>query len=64
MQDGGAAFSAGQEMVIFVTELNRDPYSVHLLQEYECERYYRYNRELLFEESGQAIEARLRKLGR
>ncbi len=59
-----AAFSAGQEMVIFVTELNRDPYSVHFLQDYECERYYRYNRELLFEESGQAIEARLRELGR
>ncbi len=59
-----AAFFAGQEMVIFVTELNRDPYSIHFLQEYECERYYRYNRELLFEESGQAIEARLRALGR
>lgn len=59
-----AAFSAGQEMVIFVTELNRDPYSVHFLQEYECERYYRYNKELLFDESGQAIEARLRELGR
>ncbi len=57
-----AAFSAGQEMVIFVTELNRDPYSVHFLQEYECERYYRYNRELLFEESGRAIEARLREV--
>ncbi len=59
-----AAFSAGQEMVIFVTELNRDPYSVRFLQEYECERYYRYNRELLFEESGRAIEARLQALGK
>ena len=59
-----AAFGAGQEMVIFITELNCDYYSVKFLQQYECERYYRYNRQLLFEESSRSIEARLRSLGR
>ncbi len=59
-----AAFGTGQETVIFVTELNNDYYSVQFLQEYECERYYRYNRELLFDESGRSIEARLRAIGK
>lgn len=59
-----AAFGTGQEMVIFITELNNDYYSVKFLQEYDCERYYRYNKELLFDENSSAIEARLRALGR
>lgn len=58
------AFGTGQEMVIFVTELNSDYYSVKFLQQYECERYYRYNKELMFEEGSRAIESRLRALGR
>lgn len=45
-----AAFAAGQEMVLFVTNLNASSYSVHFLQEYECKRYYEYNRNLLFED--------------
>ena len=49
-------FGSGQEMVIFVTELNSDYYTVQFLQQYECERYYRYNRQLLVDESSQAIE--------
>ena len=57
-------FGAGQELVIFITELNKDPASVKFLQEYDCERYYRYNKELLFEENRQSIEARLRALER
>lgn len=58
------AFGTGQEMVIFITELNTDYYSVKFLQQYECERYYRYNKNLLFEEGSRSIEARLRALGR
>ncbi|MCD8082504.1 MAG: AAA family ATPase [Clostridiales bacterium] len=50
-----AAFGAGQEMVLFVTELNTGFYSVRFLQEYECERYYEYNRNLLFSEEERAI---------
>ena len=55
-------FGSGQEMVIFVTELNSDYYTVQFLQQYECERYYRYNRQLLVDESSQAIEEQLRQM--
>ena len=44
------AFGNGQEMVIFVTLLNTGIYSIEFLKEYECERYYHYNKELLFDE--------------
>lgn len=50
-----AAFGGSQEMVLFVTELNTGFYSVHFLQEYKCERYYRYNKELLFSDEEQEI---------
>ncbi len=43
-----AAFPNTQEMVLFLTELNTGFYSVRFLQQYECERYYEYNRNLLF----------------
>ena len=44
-----AAFANGQELVIFVTGLNTGEASVEFLKEYNCERYYRYNKELLFD---------------
>ena len=50
-----AAFAGSQEMVLFVTELNTGFYSVRFLQEYGCERYYRYNKELLFSEEEREI---------
>ena len=53
-----AAFGNGQEMVIFITTLNTGAFSVEFLQEYECERYYHYNKELLFDEQ----ETGVRKL--
>lgn len=59
-----AAFGTGQEMVIFVTELNSDLYCVSFLQEYECERYYEYNRSLLFEEREAEILKRLSGMDR
>ena len=54
-----AAFSAGQEMVIFVTELNTNYYSVNFLRENRCERYYEYNKNLLFEDRESDIRKRL-----
>ncbi len=45
-----AAFGDSQEMVIFITELNRSPYSTQFLQRYDCQRYYEYNSRLLFDE--------------
>ncbi len=57
-----AAFGSGQEMVIFITNLNTDYHCIRFLQQYECERYYRYNKELLFDERSRSIAARLDEL--
>ncbi|MCD7954900.1 MAG: AAA family ATPase [Lachnospiraceae bacterium] len=54
-----AAFGSGQEMVLFITNLNSDYYCIHFLRQYKCGRYYRYNKELLFDERSRSIEARL-----
>ena len=45
-----AAFANGQELVIFVTGLNTGESKRRVLKEYNCERYYHYNKELLFDE--------------
>lgn len=50
-----AAFGGGQEMVIFITGLNTGFYSVGFLQEYECDRYYQYNKLLLFDDREKEI---------
>ena len=57
-----AAFLQGQEMVIFITELNMNRYCVRFLQEYECEKYYRYNKELLFEDRQRELMQRIDEL--
>jgi len=41
------AFSNGQEMVVFVTELTLGKEAVMFLAEHTCERYMKYNQELL-----------------
>ncbi|MCI8742345.1 MAG: AAA family ATPase [Lachnospiraceae bacterium] len=56
-----AAFGGSQEMVLFVTELNTGFYSVRFLQEYECRRYYEYNRNLLFAGEEQEIRESLER---
>lgn len=53
------AFGTGQEMVMFITELNSDYYSVKFLEHCECERYYQYNRELLFDEKRRKLLERI-----
>lgn len=54
-----AAFGESQEMAVFMTELNANIYSVKFLQEYDCERYFRYNKQLLFEENNQELLKRI-----
>lgn len=44
-----AAFAGRQEMVIFLTEMNLNSNCVAFLQKYNCERYHRYNRDLLLD---------------
>ena len=55
-----ASFGNGQELVIFVTELNTSAACVWFLDQYECERYYRYNKELLFDEQEEAIREKMK----
>jgi hypothetical protein len=59
-----ASFAAGQEMVLFITELNTGFYSVKFLKEYECERYYQYNKSLLFKDREDEIRSRITSLGK
>ena len=49
------AFGVGQEMVIFITELTTNYYSVKFISEHGSEKYYRYNKELLFDEKEKSI---------
>ncbi|MBO7710041.1 MAG: hypothetical protein J6S83_06205, partial [Lachnospiraceae bacterium] len=53
------AFGESQEMVVFITELSMNRYASWLLGEYDCDRYYMYNRNLLFNEREQAIREQL-----
>ncbi len=56
------AFGNSQEMTVFVTELNSNFFSVQFLQSYECERYYQYNKNLLFDEKRRNILNRIDSL--
>ncbi len=53
------AFGTGQEMVMFITELNSNYYSVKFLESCGCKRYYQYNQELLFDEKRRKLLERL-----
>lgn len=53
------AFGESQEMVIFVTELNINYYSVWFIRENGCDKYYQYNKGLLFDEQQEAILSEL-----
>lgn len=57
-----SAFYNSQEMVMFISEINTDFYCVKFLETYECERYVRYNRELLFEDRDKELRNRIREL--
>lgn len=49
------AFLESQEMVVFVTELTVNRYSAAFIQENGCDRFYQYNKQLLFGEQRQEI---------
>lgn len=53
------AFGDSQEMVAFIAELNTNYYSIQYLKEYGCDKYYRYNKRLLFDEQHEDIMSRL-----
>lgn len=56
------AFLEGQEMVIFVTELTVNRYSAAFIQENGCERYYQYNKQLLFGQQQQEILSEIQEV--
>lgn len=56
------AFGNTQEMISFITELSTNFYSVQFLQNYECERYYQYNKNLLFDQKRADILNRIEHL--
>ena len=55
-------FSGREQTRAIILSLDDKQMDKVYLQEYDCERYYRYNKELLFEESSRSIEARLQEL--
>lgn len=50
-----AAFGESQEMVVFITELTVNRYSSWFIGENGCDRYYKYNKGLLFHERQKSI---------
>lgn len=57
-----AAFGSGQELVVFVTELNASPACLRFLKEYHCPRYFQYNKNLLFEDPEQQMREQINQL--
>lgn len=55
-------FGSGQEMVIFVTELNTSKPATNFIQQNGCERYYHYNELLLFHTQDQKITREIEAL--
>lgn len=55
-------FGENQEMVIFITELTMNFYSMKFMSENGCERYYKYNRELLFNQRQRSILSDIEKV--
>ena len=49
------AFAESQEMVVFVTELTLSPAAHAFIAENGCERYFQYNKKLLFDSREQEI---------
>ena len=53
------AFAAGQEMVVFVTELTLSPLAQQYITENGCDRYFAYNRTLLLDTRRAALQSEL-----
>ncbi|MCI5792649.1 MAG: MoxR family ATPase [Lachnospiraceae bacterium] len=58
-----AAFTDGQEILIFVTELTKNKFSAQFISRYGCDEYFAHNKELLFYERQQEIISELSDLG-
>ena len=56
------AFGESQEMVVFITELSADPAAVWHLRRCPCDRYFMYNKSLLFEDGEAGIRKELDRI--
>lgn len=54
-----AAYGASQEMVIFITEFNANVHLIRYVQKHPSERYFYYNKELLFDDREERIRGYL-----
>ncbi|HCK87999.1 MAG TPA: ATPase [Erysipelotrichaceae bacterium] len=52
-------FGNGQEMLILVSELTIRPYISRYIYRHGCDKYYEYNKQLLFEDRQQALSDRI-----
>ena len=57
-----AAFGESQEMVAFITELSINRNAAAFLQEYDCDRYYMYNKRFLFDDREKSNRRELSEL--
>ena len=57
-----AAFGNSQEMVIFITELTANYFSMKFINEHGCDRYYMYNKGLLFQERQKEVLEEIQEL--
>jgi hypothetical protein len=53
------AFSQGQELVMFVTEITAGADTSWFVENFGCEAYFRHNKELLFDETQNRIREQI-----
>ncbi len=58
-----SAFGSGQEIIMFITQLNSNRLCLTFLEQYDCKRYDQYNQNLLFEDQAREIRNRIRQSG-
>ena len=56
------AFGDGQEMLLLVTDLSVNRYSMAFINDHGCERYFAHNEKLLFRERGDDLIDRINRL--
>ena len=57
------AFGNGQELAVLMTELTARYYCSRFISKYGCDNYFKHNTNLLVDQRGDDLQARMRKLG-
>ena len=56
------AFGEGQEMLLLVTDLSVNKYTMAYINDHGCDRYFDHNKQLLFHERGSDLIDRINRL--